>query len=89
MDTIKQMIDCLEEQAITEFNTKMSYIRDIFNRKKYVGIEDSKLKKDPYYFNDEFDILYSMDINQLRSLDIFYHGVCTQINAPFRHEGDE
>lgn len=78
MDTKEPMIALLEGSVIDEYNTKICFIDRIFKQHYYLGTEDSMLKKNKFYFNDMFDLLYSMSNEDLEKVDIHLHGLCIE-----------
>lgn len=74
------MIAVLNGPVIDEHNTKMCLIRRIFERNKYLGIEDRQLKKNRLYFNNQFDFLYDQSIDTLESIDHVLHEHCIHIH---------
>lgn len=71
------------------FNARICYIKAIFQKYKYIGTEQALLKNNPYYYNDMFDKLYAMDIDQLIQRDIDLHNVCAFQLTELQEAGHE
>jgi len=74
------MIAVLNGPVIDEHNTKMCLIARIFKRNKFIGIEDSQLRKNRLYFNNQFDYLYDQSNEQLESIDHILSQHCSHIH---------
>lgn len=76
MTTTEPMIIALEEQAVIDFNTKLSLIKTIFEQEKFIGIEEKHANKYKYYFNDRFDMFYDKSTRQLEVYQSLLDGYC-------------
>jgi len=79
-NSVKEIIAVINWSVIDEHNTKMCLIARIFKRNKFIGIEESQLKKNRLYFNNQFDFLYDQSIDQLESIDHILSQNCAHIH---------
>ena len=54
---------------IERFNTRMCYISRIFDYDKHLGVDQKILKRNKYYYNDGFDQLMELTLEQLEEVD--------------------
>jgi len=49
--------------------TKLLYISRIFRYDNFLEVDKQELKKNPYYYNDLFDKLYDLSVEELEIYD--------------------
>lgn len=49
--------------------TKLLYISRIFRYDNFLEVDQKELKKNPYYYNDLFDKLYDLSVEELEIYD--------------------
>lgn len=49
--------------------TKLLYISRIFRYDSFLEVDQKELKKNPYYYNDLFDKLYDLSVEELEIYD--------------------
>ncbi len=75
---------------VQSYNEKMSYISRIFKYYKYLGIDERQSLKNKYWFNDKFDILYSLRTDQLEEVDQYLYELSSEhIKSLIPHHYDE
>lgn len=66
---------CICEKINTElqterFNTRMVHIARCFQYDHFLGVDTKMLQKDRFYYNDYFNLLYGMKLDELEQCEI-------------------
>ena len=70
MKSASQLVDeFLEYVKETSKETRLEYIKRIFDHDKELGCDKVELKRNKYYYNDLFDGLYNLSMKDLESMD--------------------
>ena len=62
-----------EELKTERFNQRLEHIRRIFEYDRFLGIDVKNAKRNPLYWNDQFDKLMDMKLEELEKLEIEMH----------------
>lgn len=71
------------------YNTRMEYIRRIFNYDKFIGHDLKALQKNRLWYNHQFDHLMEMNLWDLKELDKEMHLICEQYGKVITRYGQE
>lgn len=60
-----------------KYNQRMILIARIFEYDKFLGVDVKQLKRNPNYYNDQFDYLYDMNFYELEEFEQKMHELVT------------